>query len=170
MPNEIRVPWNAKEGLIYMLIVSIISVNTIAPLIMGFEMGFSKTNYLKTLQILPLMWIIVLCLVNFVAKPLVGKLMAKFTKPTDSFNAKTLFNIFFSVSVLSICLTVIGSWVGQRHISLDPIQGFFHHWPKNFCITFWIEMLIAQPIARFVMKKIHVKKVAKAAKMEKVEA
>lgn len=54
MPNEIRVPWNAKEGLIYMLIVSIISVNTIAPLIMGFEMGFSKTNYLKTLQILPL--------------------------------------------------------------------------------------------------------------------
>lgn len=66
MPNEIRVPWNAKEGLIYMLIVSIFSVNTIAPLIMGFEMGFSKTNYLKTLQILPLMWIIVLCLVNFV--------------------------------------------------------------------------------------------------------
>ncbi|EOS57310.1 hypothetical protein [Paenibacillus barengoltzii] len=170
MPNEIRVPWNAKEGLIYMLIVSIISVNTIAPLIMGFEMGFSKTNYLKTLQILPLMWIIVLCLVNFVAKPLVGKLMAKFTKPTDCFNAKTLFNIFFSVAVLSICLTVIGSWVGQRHISLDPIQGFFHHWPKNFCIAFWIEMLIAQPIARFVMKKIHVKQVAKAAKMEKVEA
>lgn len=162
MSNEMRLPRNAKEGLIFMLIVSIISVNTIAPLIMGYEFGFSKENYLNTLRVIPIMWVIVLLLVNFVARPLVGKLVAKFTKPTDSFNAKTLFNIFFSVTILSICLTVIGAWVGQRQISLDPIREFFYHWPKNFFIAFWIEILLAQPIARFVLKTIHIKQAAKA--------
>ncbi|GIP50668.1 hypothetical protein J53TS2_42590 [Paenibacillus sp. J53TS2] len=168
MYNEMRLPRNTKEGLLFMLIVSIISVNTIAPLIMGYEFGFNKENYFKTLRVIPIMWIIVLCLVNLVARPLVGKLMAKFTKPTDSFNAKTLFNIFFSVTILSICLTVIGSWVGQRQISLDPIREFFYHWPKNFFIAFWIETLLAQPIARFVMKRLHARQAAKAA-VENVE-
>lgn len=65
---------------------------------------------------------------------------------------------------------VIESWVVQRHISVDPIQEFFYHWPKNFCIAFWIEMLLAQPIARFVMKTMHVKQAAKAAQLDNVEA
>ncbi|CDQ20575.1 hypothetical protein SAMN05192559_105158 [Halobacillus karajensis] len=42
MYKEDRLPQNHKEGILFLLIVSIISVNTIAPLIMGMERGFSK--------------------------------------------------------------------------------------------------------------------------------
>lgn len=158
MYKEDRLPQNAKEGLVYMLLVSIISVNTIAPIIIGMEQGFSKENYLKTVEILPIMWLIVIFLVKFVAGPLVWKLMPRFAKHTDSFNARTLFSIFFNVTILSIILTIVGTWVGMREVSFEPILNFFHVWPRNFGIAFWIEILIAQPIARFAMKKIHARK------------
>ena len=73
MYKEDRLPQNAKEGILFLLIVSIISVNTIAPIIMGMERGFSKENYLETLKIIPFMWIIVVLLVRLVAGPLVGQ-------------------------------------------------------------------------------------------------
>src|SRR3954471_15067310 len=53
MYKEDRLPQNAKEGILFLLIISIISVNTIAPIIMGMERGFSKENYLETLKIIP---------------------------------------------------------------------------------------------------------------------
>lgn len=140
-----------------MLIISIISVNTIAPIIMGLERGFSKDAYLDTLKIIPFMWIIVLLCVRLVAGPVVHKVMPKFVGPTDGFNARVLLNILLNVTVLSILLTILGTWVGMREISMEPFRNFLHVWPRNFGIAFWIEMLIAQPIARFVMKKLHEK-------------
>jgi len=50
---------------------------------------------------------------------------------------------------------VIGSWIGMREITVEPIQNFFYAWPRNFFIAFWVETLIAQPIARFAMKQLH---------------
>lgn len=158
MYKEDRLPQNAKEGILFMMIISIISVNTIAPVIMGMERGFSKENYLETLKIIPLMWIIVVLLVRFVAGPLVGKVMPKLVGQTDGFNARVLLNILLNVTVLSILLTIIGTWVGTKQISLEPFQTFFHSWFRNFGIAFWIELLIAQPIARFAMKKIHARR------------
>ena len=155
MYKEDRLPQNAKEGIIFLLVVSIISVNTIAPIIMGIERGFSKENYFETLKIIPFMWIIVVMLVRLVAGPLVGRMMPKFVGQTDGFNARVLLNILLNVTVLSILLTIIGTWVGTKQISLEPFQHFFYSWFRNFGVAFWIELLVAQPIARFVMKKIH---------------
>ncbi|OJH16278.1 hypothetical protein BLX88_24040 [Bacillus obstructivus] len=81
MYREERLPQSPKEGIIFMLIISISSVNTIAPIIMGLEFGFSKENYLETLKVIPIMLIIVIIviiLVRFVAGPLVGKVMPEF--------------------------------------------------------------------------------------------
>ncbi|TFJ91788.1 hypothetical protein [Lentibacillus salicampi] len=155
MHEETRLPRNGKEFVLFLGIISIISVNIIAPLIMGFEFGFRKEVYFDTFQVIPFVWICVILLVTLVANPIVGRLIPKFTKPTDGFNAKVLFNILFSVTILSITLTIIGSWIGMREISLEPIQTFFYSWPRNFFIAFWVEALIAQPIARFAMKKLH---------------
>lgn len=162
MHKEDRLPQNAKEGILFLLIISIISVNTIAPLIIGFERGFSKEVYFDTLKLLPIMWVIVVLLVRLVAGPLVGKIMPKFVGQTDGFNARVLLNTVLNVTILSICLSIIGSWVGEGKISLEPIQNFFYIWPRNFAIAFWIELLIAQPIARFAMKKLHQSQRAKA--------
>src|SRR5690554_5774362 len=155
MHKEPRLPQNGKEFILFLGIISILSVNIIAPIIMGFEFGFSKEVYVQTLKVLPLVWVCVILLVTLVANPIVNKLVAKFVGPNDSFNARVLFTILFSVTILSILLTVIGSWIGMREISMEPIYNFFYAWPRNFFIAFWVEVLIAQPAARFAMKKLH---------------
>jgi hypothetical protein len=162
MHGETRLPHNAKEGILFMLIISIISVNIIAPIIIGLERGFSKEVYFETLKLIPFMWVIVVLLVRFVAGPLVGKVMPKFVGQTDGFNARVLLNILLNVTVLSLLLSIIGTWVGMKEVSMEPFQNFLHIWPRNFGIAFWVEMLIAQPIARFAMKKLHYRQARKA--------
>ena len=154
--KEDRLPHNAKEGILFMLIISFLSVNTIAPLIMFLEKGFSIETYKETLKILPIMWVIVILLVRLVAGPLVGRIMPKLVGHTDGFNARVLLNTFLNVTVLSLCLSIIGTWVGRGEINAVPFENFLHIWPRNFAIAFWIELLFAQPIARFVMKKMHI--------------
>jgi hypothetical protein len=56
---------------------------------------------------------------------------------------------------MSILLTVIGTWIGTRHVSLEPIRMFFYKWPRNFAISFAVECFIAQPVARAVMFRLH---------------
>ncbi|WP_010651322.1 hypothetical protein [Oceanobacillus massiliensis] len=162
MYREDRLPQNPKEGVLFLLIISIISVNTIAPIIMGMQLGFSKENYLETLKVIPFMWVIVVLLVRMVAGPIATKLMKQFAGKTDGFNARVLLNILFNVTILSLLLTIIGNWVGTKQISLEPFQNFFPNWFRNFGVAFWIELIVAQPIARFAMKKLHAKKASKA--------
>nr|WP_208920351.1 hypothetical protein [Paenibacillus uliginis] len=135
---------------------------TISPIIMGLERGFSKEVYLDSLKIIPFMWIIVILSVRLIAGPIVGKLMPKFVGQTDGFNARVLLNTVLNVTVLSLWLSIIGTWVGTKQISLEPFENFLHIWPRNFGIALWIELLIAQPIARFAMKKLHARQASKA--------
>ena len=71
-------------------------------------------------------------------------------------------NTLLNVTVLSLLLTIIGTWVGTKEITLDSIKNSPHIWPRNFGVAFWIELLIAQPIARFVMRKLHQSQARKA--------
>lgn len=155
MQEETRMPRNGKEFILFLAVISIISVNTIAPLIMALQFGFTKAVYLQPLKTIPFMWIIVVLIVPFIVEPVINRLMPKFIQPPDSFNAVTLFHIFFSVLIMSVLLTVIGTWVGTRSISMEPIKNFFYNWPRNFTIAFFIEMLAAQPLARLAMTLIH---------------
>ena len=59
----------------------------------------------------------------------------------------TLFEIF--------SLKIIATWIGSRQISMEPIHMFFYKLRRNFAISFAVELLVAQPIARLVMVKIH---------------
>ncbi|MEK4761097.1 hypothetical protein MHH85_12665 [Viridibacillus sp. FSL E2-0187] len=161
MYKEDRLPQNPKEGIVFLLIISIISANTIGPIIVGLELGFSKETYLETLKIIPFLWIIVVLIVRLVAGPLVGKILPKFVGPTDGFNARVLLNTLLNVTVISILMTIIGAWVGTKQINIEPFQNFFHSWFRNFGVAFWIELLVAQPIARLVMKKLHAKQRSK---------
>lgn len=162
MYSEERLPKNGKEFALFLCVVSIISVNIIAPVIMGFEFGFRREVYFNTLHVIPVMWVVVVLSVTMVARPLVGKLTVRFTAPTDGFNARVLFNVLFSVTILSILLTIIGTWIGKREFDMEPVQNLFYHWPRNFFIAFWVEILIAQPAARLVMRKLHQRQARKA--------
>ncbi len=149
-----KLPRSKKESVLFMAVISIISVNIIAPLITFFEVGFHMSIWADTLKVIPFIWLAVIALVLITYKP-AELLTALVVKEGDSFESHVLINIMFTVLLMSIFLTVIGTWIGSRHLSMEPIRLFFYKWPRNFAISFFVESCIAQPIARFVILKLH---------------
>ncbi len=154
MDFYMKLPRNKKEFALFMLVISLLSVNMIAPLISCFELGFHLSVWRHTLSVLPFLWLSVIALVLLTFKP-AEWMTKKIVVETDSFQAQILVNILCSVFLMSIFLTVIGSWIGSQSISFHPILTFFSRWPRNFAISFAVELLFAQPLARWVMLKFH---------------
>lgn len=50
---------------------------------------------------------------------------------------------------------IYGGMIGESKLSMEPFIIFASHWPRNFFVAFWCEMLLAQPTARKVMKLLH---------------
>lgn len=149
-----RLPRNKKEFALFMAVISIISVNIIAPLITCFEVGFHIYVWASALKVIPFIWLSVIALVLITYKP-AEWLTSKIVKEGDSFNSHIVINILCTVFLMSIFLTVIGTWIGSMKISMEPIRFFFYKWPRNFAISFAVELLIAQPIARKVIFTLH---------------
>ncbi|MGN0675281.1 MAG: hypothetical protein ACI4KG_05985, partial [Oscillospiraceae bacterium] len=99
-------------------------------------------------------WLSVIALVLLTYIP-AEKMTSAITADGDSFRSKIIVNILCTVFLMSIFLTVIGTWIGSRAITMEPVRFFFHKWPRNFSVSFAVELLIAQPIARFVLLKKH---------------
>ncbi|WP_460773351.1 hypothetical protein [Microbacterium sp. GXF7504] len=154
---HMRLPRNGKEFPIFLLVVSLISVNIIAPLAAMFTAGFSLEVWGNVLRVLPVIWLAVVVFVILTNKP-ARWLANKIVAPTDSFNAHIVIELLCNVLLMSIFLTVIGTWIGEWRISWDPITDFFLLWPRNFAVAFAVEALIAHPVAHLVMHRIHVRK------------
>ena len=154
MDFYMKLPRNKKEFAIFIAIISILSVNIIAPLITCFEAGFHLYIWADALKIIPFIWVSVIFFVLLTYKP-AEWLTKKIVQKGDSFQSHIVINILCTVFLMSIFLTVVGTWIGSRHISIEPIQFFFYKWPRNFSISFAVELFIAQPIARFVLLKLH---------------
>lgn len=154
MEFHMKLPRNKKEFALFMAVISIISVNIIAPLITCFEMGFHLYIWADTLKAIPFIWIAVIIMVLITYKP-AEWLTVRIVKEGDSFGSHIAINILCTAFLMSIFLTVIGTWIGIRHISMEPIRMFFYRWPRNASISFFVEACIAQPISRLVMLKIH---------------
>ncbi|BAP85044.1 membrane protein [Paucilactobacillus hokkaidonensis JCM 18461] len=147
-------PRDKKEFILFMAIVSLISVNIIAPLITSFEIGFGWQTWKNVLSILPMIWIAVIAMVLLTYQP-ASWLTGKIVEEQDGFNAHIIVNILCTVMMMSVILTVVGTWIGQQQVSLESISHFFYRWPRNFAISLGVEMLIAQPIARQILFILH---------------
>lgn len=154
MEFYMKLPRDKREFVLFMAVISVLSVNIIAPLITCFEAGFHMDVWAEAFKIMPFIWISVISLVLITFKP-AEWMTSKIVKKEDSFNAHIVINILCTVFLMSIFLTVIGTWIGTGKISIEPINLFFYKWPRNFAISFAVELCIAQPIARAVMIKIH---------------
>jgi hypothetical protein len=162
MDFHMKLPRSAKEFPLFIAVISILSVNIIAPLITCFEFGFHLSVWVDVLKVIPFIWLSVIAFVFLTYKPsewLTRKIISK----GDSFNAHIVVNILCTVFFMSIFLTIVGTWIGSGQISIEPVRMFFHKWPRNFAISFAVEALFAQPIARHVMLKHHQAKDAKKA-------
>nr|WP_320027344.1 hypothetical protein [uncultured Acetobacterium sp.] len=154
MEFYMKLPRNKKEFTLFMAVISVISVNIIAPLITCFEVGFRMDVWAEAIKIIPFIWIAVIGLVLITYKP-AGWMTGKIIEKDDSFAAHMVVNILCNVFLMSIFLTVIGTWIGSRQVSMEPMVLFFYKWPRNFAISLAVEALIAQPIARLVILKLH---------------
>lgn len=151
---EKRLPRNNKEGLIYGLTISAITVILMVFLNIGTEKGITKDSILIMLKSIPIFIILAMLIETFIIGRISSKLVDTFTEPSDGFNTKILFNILFCVTGMSITFTLIGTIINTG-ISKDLLENFIKHWPRNFCVALWIEILLAQPLARKIMKQIH---------------
>jgi uncharacterized membrane protein (DUF485 family) len=152
-----KLPRNKKEFALFMAIISILSVNIIAPLITCFEIGFELRVWADTLKVIPFIWICVIILVLLTNKP-AEWLASKIVDKKDSFNSQITITILCNVLLMSVFLTVIGTWIGTRNVSIEPIRTFFYKWPRNFAISFFVEACFAQPIARYAILRLHLAK------------
>jgi hypothetical protein len=64
-----KLPRRKREFVLFMAIISIISVNILAPLITCFEIGFSLNVWAEVLKIIPFVWLAVITLVLLTYKP-----------------------------------------------------------------------------------------------------
>ncbi|MGG7179391.1 hypothetical protein ACQPU1_17620 [Clostridium paraputrificum] len=154
MDFHMKLPRNKKEFALFMAIISIISVNIIAPLITCFEVGFHMHVWGDVIKVIPLICVSVILLVLLTHKP-AAWMKSKIIEKDDSFNAHIIVETLCTVFLMSIFLTVIGAWIGGRQVSMEPIHMFFYKWPRNFAIAFAVEACVAQPIARLVMLRLH---------------
>lgn len=149
-----RLPRNKREFCLFMAIISVISVNIIAPVITCFEMGFSLATWAAALHVMPFIWLAVIARVLVTYYP-AERVTARFLAEDDSYNAHILVNILATVCMMSVILTVVAPWIAAGQVSMEPIEHFFYRWPRNFAVSFAVEALVAQPIARVVMNQLH---------------
>ena len=158
-----RLPWNGREGFIYGSIIAFLTcifMQTTCVCINngGIDVGVVLNSWIS----LPFVWLAAMLLMNLFVANIAGKVVSRFTEPSDSFYTKITFSIIACVLMMSMMMTLIGPAIGHifqgESITL-AIQDWPSIWPRNFCFAFWYEMLVAQPIARAVMKHIHTRSV-----------
>ena len=154
--KENRLPQNGKEGILYGSVICIITVFIMLILNIGTSFGTlnQKAVWVSILKAVPLIWVVAMLLESFVIGRLAEAFVNRFSETSDGFNARILFNILFVVLGMSVSMTVIGPLISGEAF-LDVVLAFPSHWPRNFCVAFWCEICLAQPVARKVMKLIH---------------
>ena len=154
MEFQRRLPQNLRETVLFMAIISVISVNLIAPVITGLEIGFSVQHWAAVMPQLPLLWLSVIILVVLTQQP-AAKMAGWFLGEQPSFRAAMLITAMCNVFLMSLVLTIIGTWIGTGQVTMTPVTHFFSKWPRNYTIALIVEAFIAQPIARWVMARLH---------------
>ena len=163
--QENRLPQTKREGLLYGSIIA--GITSLLMATFNISLSFGTINGQILLNILyswPLFFVIAMLLENFVAGPFAIFMCKKFGGETDGFNARIWFRIIFTVTAMSFLMTFVGLLWGEilsGSVTTKIFSDFLIAWPRNFFVVFWIETLIAQPIARACMKKLHTSKQAK---------
>ena len=153
-------PTNKKEGIIFGICMCLIMVFFMGLLNISIHLGGFNLNSIKTCLIaFPVTFIIAYVLETFIVGRINGMLLAYFVSKKDSKNAYILFNCFFIVTMMSLLMTIVGGLLGGD--TLQTVLGeFFIRWPRNFCAAFFLNILVAGPVSRTILKAIQKKSVS----------
>lgn len=147
-------PRNKKEGIIFGISMCCIMVFFMGMLNISIHHGiFDSEVMMICLKAFPLTFVIAFILEGVVVGKINGMLLAKLCGENDSKNAKILFNCFFIVTCMSLIMTFVGGMLGGDSLSLVTSE-FFIRWPRNFCAAFFLNILVAGPISRAILRMI----------------
>ena len=150
-------PSNKKEGIIYGISICFIMVFFMGLLNISIHLGSLNINSLKTTIIaFPVTFVIAFVLETFFVGKINHILLSKFVPENDSTNSYILFNCFFIVTMMSLIMTIIGGFLGGDNAQ-TIFSEFFIRWPRNFCAAFFLNILIAGPISRIILRLIQSK-------------
>ena len=150
-------PTNKKEGLIYGICMCLIMVFFMGLLNISIHSGGLSLESIKTTLIaFPVTFIIAFLLEGLVVGKIKDILIEKFVDKSDSANAYILFNCFFIVTLMSLIMTIIGGFLGGDNAQ-TIFSEFFIRWPRNFCAAFFLNILVAGPISRTILRAIQSK-------------
>ena len=161
-------PWNAREGIVYGGVIAALSSLIIGGYNVYDIMGYTPDRigeFLgKYLVIWPFVFVVAFLLATTLVSKIANFVVRRYIGPEDSANAYICCNIIVNVLLMSVILSFLGGAVGQTvgYLLGGPVtdlaglaENWPRIWPRNFCIAFWVEMLIAQPAARAVMVRAH---------------
>ena len=147
-------PTNKKEGIIFGICMCLIMVFFMGLLNISIHLGGLNLNSIKTCLIaFPVTFIIAYLLETFIVGKINYMLLGHFVAKEDSKNAYILFNCFFIVTMMSLIMTIVGGFLGGD--TFKTIFGeFFIRWPRNFCAAFFLNILVAGPISRAILRAV----------------
>lgn len=105
------------------------------------------------LKAFPITFVVAFIIEGAIVGKINGMLLEKFCGKNDSVNARILFNCFFIVTCMSLIMTFIGGMLGGDSLSLIT-KEFFIRWPRNFCAAFFLNILVAGPVGRAILRII----------------
>lgn len=150
-------PRNRKENIIFGICICAIMVFFMGLLNISIHLGGFNIESIKTgIIAFPVTFIIAYLIETFVIGKLNHMLLEKFVGKEDSKNAYILFNCFFIVTLMSLVMTMIGGLLGGDTI-MTVLSEFFIRWPRNFCAAFFLNLLVAGPISRLILRVIQEK-------------
>ena len=105
------------------------------------------------LKAFPVTFIVAFIIEGAIVGKINGMLLEKFCGEKDSVNARSVFNCFFIVTCMSLIMTFIGGMLGGDSLFLVT-KEFFIRWPRNFCAAFFLNILVAGPVSRAILRMI----------------
>lgn len=152
---NISLPRNGREGLVYGAIICAISCIFMATINISINMGgVSKESILLSIKSFPLVFVIAMIAEATLIGKIAEKLVSIFISADDSFNSYIMFRVFFTVIGMSAIMTIVGGILAFG-FNFEVIKEFPIAWPRNFCLALFWELIVAQPIARKVMREMH---------------
>ena len=121
--EELRFPWNNREGLLYGGVISAITAYLMALFNMSRSIGDFRPEYI--LEVIPtyvVVWVVVMLLMTFIVGRIADYFIARYISPSDSANARIVANIVVCVTCMSMIMTAIGPIIGtviEGHLSLE---------------------------------------------------
>lgn len=147
-------PRNKKEGIIFGICMCMIMVFFMGMLNIAIHSGgFNGEVMMICLKAFPLTFVVAFIIEGAIVGKINAMLLAKFCGKNDSVNARILFNCFFIVTCMSLIMTFIGGMLGGDSLSLIT-REFFIRWPRNFCAAFFLNILVAGPVSRAILRII----------------